>query len=217
MAEPAPTTPLRICVVSHFAYGAMTGGSNGHIGGVERQTSLLACWLAARGHDVSLVTWDEGQEEATEIDGVRVLKLCRREDGFAGIRFLHPRWTSLLRALRRANADVYYQNCGECVTGQVALWCRQRGVGFVFSAAANADCDKYLPHLPAIRERMLHRLGCGSLIAPSSRRELSSTCSPGTSTARQSFSRCPVPHPAFGGGRLRVREVQASSLDRQDL
>jgi glycosyltransferase involved in cell wall biosynthesis len=160
MAKPTQTTtPLRICVVSHFAYGAMTGGSSGHIGGVERQTSLLARWLAARGHDVSLITWDEGQEETIEIDGVRLLKLCRREDGFPGIRFLHPRWTSLLGALRRADADVYYQNCGECVTGQVALWCHQRRVGFVFSAAANADCDKHLPHLSTIRERMFHRLG----------------------------------------------------------
>jgi glycosyltransferase involved in cell wall biosynthesis len=159
MTEPAPITPLRICVVSHFAYGAMTGGSNGHIGGVERQTSLLARWLAARGHDVSLVTWDEGQEEAIEIDRVRILKLCRRDDGLPGIRFLHPRWTSLLGALRRADADVYYQNCGECVTGQVALWCRHRGAGFVFSAASDADCDWHLPYLPTIRERMLYRLG----------------------------------------------------------
>jgi glycosyltransferase involved in cell wall biosynthesis len=158
MSNPAPAR-LRVCIVSHFAYGAMTGGSSGHVGGVERQTSLLARWLAARGHDVSLVTWDEGQEETLEIDGVRILKLCRREDGLSGIRFLHPRWTSLLGALRRADADVYYQNCGECVTGQTALWCRQRGVGFIFSAAADADCDKSLPYLPTLRERVLHRLG----------------------------------------------------------
>ena len=46
----------RICIVSHAGYGALTGGS-GHIGGVERQTSFLAKWLAARGHAVDFVTW----------------------------------------------------------------------------------------------------------------------------------------------------------------
>jgi glycosyltransferase involved in cell wall biosynthesis len=158
MTEPAPSL-LRICIVAHFAYGAMRGGLDGHIGGVERQTSLLARWLAERGHDVSLVTWDEGQEDGVEIGGVRVLKLCRREDGFPGIRFFHPRWTSLLSALRRADADVYYQNGGEYVTGQVALWCRWRGAGFVFSAASDADCDRRLPYLRTTRERMLYRLG----------------------------------------------------------
>jgi glycosyltransferase involved in cell wall biosynthesis len=158
MATAAPAA-RRICIVSHFAFGAMLGGSNGHIGGVERQTSLLARWLVDRGHDVSMVTWDEGQEDAVEIGGVKILKLCRRGDGIPGLRFFHPRWTSLLDALRRADADVYYQNCGDCVTGQLALWCRQRGAGFVFSAASDADCDRDLPYLPTIRERMLYRLG----------------------------------------------------------
>jgi len=151
--------PRRICIISHSAYGAMLGGSAGHIGGVERQTSLLACWLADRGHEVTLVTWDEGQEDAIEIGGVRILKLCRRADGLPGLRFFHPRWASLLGALRRADADVYYQNCGEEVTGQVALWCRRRRAGFVFSSASDADCSRQLPYLPTLRERMLYRLG----------------------------------------------------------
>lgn len=38
--------PSHICLVAHFAYGALAGGEHGHIGGVERQTSLMAKWLA---------------------------------------------------------------------------------------------------------------------------------------------------------------------------
>ena len=150
---------LKICLVAHFAYGAMNGGSTGHIGGVERQTSLLARWLASRGHQVSLITWDEGQPDSAEIDGVRTLKLCKEMEGIPGIRFIYPRWTSLNKALRRADADVYYQNCGEYVTGQVALWCRFKSRRFVYSVAANADCEPDLPLMTKFRERILYRYG----------------------------------------------------------
>ena len=150
---------LRICIVAHFAYGAMAGGSSGHIGGVERQTSFMARWLASRGHQVSLVTWDEGQSDSAEIDGVRTLKLCKQDEGIRGFRFFHPRWTSLNKALRRSDADVYYQNCGEYVTGQIALWCRFKNRKFVYSVAANADCEAALPLMTKIRERVLYRFG----------------------------------------------------------
>ena len=149
----------RVCIVAHFAYGAMAGGATGHAGGVERQTSMLARFLAARGFEATLVVWDEGQPPEVEIDGVRVLALCRRDAGLPGLRFFHPRWTSLTRALATANADLYYQNCAEYVTGQVALWCRRRGRKFVFSVASDPECDPRLPSLATRRERWLYRYG----------------------------------------------------------
>ncbi len=154
----SPGRTLDVCLVAHFAYGALLGGRSGHIGGVERQTSMLAKWLAARGHRVSLLTWDEGQPDGSEIDGVRVFTICRRQGGLPGLRFLHPRWTGLVRAMGRADAQVYYQNCGEAVTGQVALWCRLHGRRFVYSVAADPDCDAALP-LMTLRERILYRIG----------------------------------------------------------
>jgi glycosyltransferase involved in cell wall biosynthesis len=122
----------------------------------------MAKWLAARGHDVTVVTWDEGQRDGTVVDGVRVRVACRRDAGLPGLRFLHPRWSGLCRALRRADADVYYQNCGEYVTGQVALWCRWHGRPFVYSVAADADCDRRLPLMRTLRERVLYRHGLRS-------------------------------------------------------
>jgi glycosyltransferase involved in cell wall biosynthesis len=150
---------LKICFVAHFAYGALQGGDGGHIGGVERQTSLMARWLAQRGYRVSMLTWDEGQADGVEIDGVRVLKMCREDAGVPGVRFLWPRWSSLDAALKRADADVYYQNCGEYVTGQVALWCRRHGRKFVYSVASDPDCDVRLPEMTKLRERVLYRYG----------------------------------------------------------
>lgn len=149
----------RICIVSHAAWGAMTGGSAGHAGGVEYQTAATARWLAARGFAVSLVTWNEGQEADVTIDGVRVLSICRADEGLPGLRFVHPRWTGLVRALVAADADLYYQNCGEYVTGQVALWCRTRGRKFVFSVASDPECDPALPAMRSWRERILYKYG----------------------------------------------------------
>jgi glycosyltransferase involved in cell wall biosynthesis len=151
-------THLKVCIVSPFAYGALTGGHRGHAGGVEQQTTMCARWLAARGHDVSLITWDEGGPDGEVIDGVRVLKMRRREAGARGLRFFQ-RWRSLNSALERANADVYYQNCGDYVTGQVAAWCVRNNRRFVYSVASDPDCDRHLPKLPLLRERMLYKYG----------------------------------------------------------
>ena len=148
-----------ICFVAHFAYGAMAGGNRGSIGGVERQTSLMARWFAGRGYEVSMLTCDEGQEDGVEIDGVRVFKMCREDAGIKGLRFLWPKWTSLVAAMKRADADIYYQNCGEYVTGQVALWCRRHGRRFVYSVANDTDCDGRLPKMHKLRERVLYRYG----------------------------------------------------------
>lgn len=149
----------KICFVAHFTYGAMAGGDNGHIGGVERQTSLMARWFAARGYQVSMLTCDEGQKDGVEIDGVRIFKMCRQDAGIKGLRFFWPKWTSLIVAMKRADADVYYQNLAECVTGQVAFWCRKHSRRFVFSAAADSHCDARLPYMHTLRDRVLYRYG----------------------------------------------------------
>lgn len=149
----------RICLVSHAAYGAMKGGDNGQLGGVEKQTSLMARWFAARGYDTSLVTWQEGAGADETIDGVRILKTCRSAAGIPGVRFFHPRWTSLNGALTRADADLYYHNCGECVTGQVALWCRSNHRKFIYSVASDLDCYAHLPAMTNLRESLLYRYG----------------------------------------------------------
>ena len=150
---------LRICIVSHNGYGAISGSKHGFIGGVEWQTSLLAKWLVNRGHKVSFLTWDEGGSAEEVISGIRIIKVCKQKAGLPGLRFFHPKWSGLIAALRKADADVYYHNCGECVTGQVAHWCRNNRRFFVFSAASEADCDSALPELSSRRERWLYLYG----------------------------------------------------------
>ncbi len=78
--------PPSVYFVAHFAYGAMTGRRDGHIGGVERRTSLMARWLTEQGYSMSMLTCDEGQPDGVEIEGVRVFKMCRREAGLLMLR-----------------------------------------------------------------------------------------------------------------------------------
>ena len=159
-------TPVRntsdkpsVCFVAHNAYGALAGLDTGHAGGIERQQSLLARELVQRGWSVQMITLDEGQADGEIVDGVRVIKMCRREAGLPVLRFVHPKWTSLWRALRQADADVYYYNCGDLALGQLAKWCRRHERKCVYSAASDADCDARLPALKPLRERVLFRYG----------------------------------------------------------
>ena len=148
-----------ICFVAHFAYGALASIDTGHIGGVERQTSMMAKWFAKRGWKVSMLTLDEGQADELEVEGVKVYKMCRKEAGIKGLRFFCPKWTSLNSAMKRANADIYYQNCGGYETGQVALWCKKHNRKFVYSIASDPDCDIKLPAMHTQRDKILYRYG----------------------------------------------------------
>ena len=95
-----------ICFVAHFAYGELAGVDTEHVGGIEHQQALMARWLAREGYRVSLLTWDAGQGDGQTATGVTVYKMCRLDAGFRVLRFVHPRWTSLWRALTRADADI---------------------------------------------------------------------------------------------------------------
>ena len=150
---------MKISVVAHFAYGAMVSDPTKHVGGVERQVSILTKWMAKHGHDVTLITWDEGQSSDVQIDGVKIIKLCKQEDGIRGLRFFYPRWTSLIAALKSSNADIYYQNCAEYVTGQIALWCKINNKKFTYSVASEPDCDPVFPQMHKFRDKFLYKYG----------------------------------------------------------
>lgn len=149
----------RLCFVAQNAYGALARVDTGHIGGIERQTALTAQWFARQGYEVSAITWDEGQEDRMLVDKVRVFKMCRKDDGIPGLRFFHPKWTSLCGALQRADADVYYYNSGDGTLGQIAMWCRSHQRKCIYSVAANRVCmADHVAQYP-LRERILYRHG----------------------------------------------------------
>ncbi len=147
-----------ICFVAHNAYGALSGINTGHIGGIERQQALMAHWLVEHGYDTSMITWDEGPGECV-VDDIKVYTLGRREKGLPGLRFFHPRWTGLINAMKRANADIYHYHCGDLALGQVSLWTNLHGKKTIYSVASDPDCDPQLPSLSPWRERILYKYG----------------------------------------------------------
>jgi len=150
---------VRICFVALNSYDLLVRRPiPRHCGGAERQQELLARSLVDRGHQVSFVCWNFGQSDREKIDGIVVYRTRERDAGLPGLRFW-GRWTDLCRALHRADADVYYQQCADELTGQVGLWARAHRRRFVFAAASNADCDPALPNLRTWRERVLYRRG----------------------------------------------------------
>ena len=153
---------MKICIVAHNALGAMTDNADLHIGGIERQVALLSEWLARNGHTVSVITWQEESGNNTAIaTAVRValVRICKKSDGIRFVRAVHPRWTSLIRALDKVDADTYYQNGSEIVTGQVALWCKIRRRKFVYGTASNSDCIAASVRKRGLFEYLIYKFG----------------------------------------------------------
>src|SRR5262245_360462 len=163
--RPLPTEcprPLAsVCFVAPNAYAALSGREDvAHVGGAERQQVLLAEELARRGHRVSFVVLDHGQPDGEElVTGISIFKCYRLDAGTRGLRFFHPRLSGLWRAMRKADADVYYQRGAETETGFVSHWCRRHARAFIFAVAHDTNCIARSPLLRRPSERLLFRRG----------------------------------------------------------
>jgi len=131
------------------------------LGGAELQQTLLAKGLMRRGYPVSMIVADLGQPEGATWDGVTTHKAYAPNAGLPGLRFLHPRWTSIRAAARRADADIYYVSGGGALIGQVAHFARARGKKVVFRIAHDKDCqpNELRERLPQWRARVLYQYG----------------------------------------------------------
>jgi glycosyltransferase involved in cell wall biosynthesis len=128
-------------------------------GGAELQQILLARALARRGWQVAMVTADYGQSDGQVWDDIKTYKAYRPDEGMPVIRFLHPRWTKLHAALRRADADIYYTSCAGGHLAQVALFARSRHRKVAFRIASDSDCDPGTLLVRHWRNRMMYRWG----------------------------------------------------------
>jgi glycosyltransferase involved in cell wall biosynthesis len=129
------------------------------IGGEQVQQTLLAKALARRGFDVSMIVYDYGQEDLQCWDHVTTYRAYAEASGVPLLRFLHPRWTGLVRAARRAAADVYYLSCASTQVGQMALFARKHGRKLIFRVASDSDCDPKRLIIRYWRDRKLYEYG----------------------------------------------------------
>ncbi len=148
----------RVCMLNYYAWGVIADldGAAVHIGGEEVQHALLSRYLASTGLAVTSLVGDFGQRPVEEHAGVRVRKTFRLGAGVPGLRFFCPRMSSTWRALKAADADVYYASCAGAMAAVVAAFCRRHRRRFVFRIASDADCAPHTLMLNNARDRMLY-------------------------------------------------------------
>jgi glycosyltransferase involved in cell wall biosynthesis len=129
------------------------------IGGEQVQQTLLAKALARRGIEVSMVVFDYGQADGASWGPVRTHTAFAADAGLPVLRFVHPRWTGLWAAMRRADADIYYLSCAGMELGLAAMFCQRHGRKFVFRVAHDSDCDPQRLLIKYWRDKKLYAYG----------------------------------------------------------
>ncbi|HEX6791432.1 MAG TPA: glycosyltransferase family 4 protein [Candidatus Krumholzibacteria bacterium] len=147
---------MKACVVSLRlpSFYGVTGRA--HFGGAEVQAAFVADALRASGVDVVLVVADLPTGATLPHPAECAFQTA---DGIPGLRFFHPRWSGIMAALARANADVYHQHCAGMITGLVARFCRRHGRTFVYGAGSDGDFHPRRVAIDNTRDRMLYRYG----------------------------------------------------------
>jgi glycosyltransferase involved in cell wall biosynthesis len=149
-----------VCFVSLHNFATLVDDPEfGRIGGAEMQQAIVGRNLAKRGYKVSFVTFDHGQDDHLEIDGMRIIKAYDQNGGIPVLRFAHPRLTGLWHAMKRADADIYYQRAGSDETGIVAAFCRLHRRMFVFAVASDGHCLARRPAWRARHEQVFYNYG----------------------------------------------------------
>ena len=149
--KPGSARLPHICFVAPETWPVFSGNHDmGVVGGAEVQQSMLARLLVRAGYPVSMIALDYGQPARVRVDGVTFYRAHHPEAGIPGLRFFHPRLTTIWRTMREVGADIYYQRSAAMLTAVVALFCRRYGRRSLFAAASDTD---FLPGRQLIRYR----------------------------------------------------------------
>ena len=150
----------KICFIESAAYAVLDGSVGASsTGGESVQHTLLARAFAARGWQVSMISGDFGQANGAVVDGIQVWKTYKQTDGLPVIRFLYPRLYKSWRALKNADADIYFQSCAGVMTGYVARFVAQHDRKMIFRVAHDTDCVPGEELVNLERDRRIYQYG----------------------------------------------------------
>lgn len=156
LARPRP----HVCFVAPTTWPIFAGVKDiPVVGGAELQQSVIAKALARRGYRVSMISMDYGQHEGTVLEGVTLHKMHKPDEGIPVVRFFHPRLTSLWHAMKRVDADVYYQRTSAAWTGFVAAFCKAHGKRSIYAGASDVDFIPGRQDIAFARDRKLFEYG----------------------------------------------------------
>lgn len=151
---------INICFVVPTAYPLIVSEKSiGQVGGAEVQQTIIAKELAKRGYNVSMVCLDYGQNDNLYIDGIRIVKAFRPDEGVPVLRYIYPRATSIWKAMKACSADIYYQRSAGMLTGLVALFCKRYKRYFLYAAAHDTDFIQGEELIQYSRDCLIYRWG----------------------------------------------------------
>lgn len=158
----------KICILGLDDYAMLSGDSSfGHVGGESVQHVLLARAWRDLGLETSIIVHDHGQPRVTAVDGVRAVAAYRRDAGVRVLRFVHPRLTLVIRAMREIDADVYYQSPAAGWAGITVWFARRHQKHSIVRIASDIDCVPGKQAIRYLRDRRLFDYGLrnSSLVA----------------------------------------------------
>ena len=156
---PAASRP-HVCFVAPTTWPVLAADNSiPVVGGAELQQTVIATALARRGYRVSMLCLDYGQPDGAVVDGVTVHKLYGPDEGLPIVRFVHPRMTKLWSAMKRVDADVYYQRCAAVQTGYVAAFCARNGKKSIYAGASDVDFIPGKQDIVYARDRFIFEQG----------------------------------------------------------
>lgn len=157
---PAPRPLPHVCFVAPTTWPVLAADASiPVVGGAELQQTVVATALARRGYRVSMLCLDYGQPDGAVVDGVTVYKLHTPEEGLPVLRFIHPRLTKLWAAMKRVDADVYYQRCAAVHTGYIAAFCARHRKRSIYAGASDVDFIPGEQDIVYARDRLIFEYG----------------------------------------------------------
>jgi glycosyltransferase involved in cell wall biosynthesis len=127
---------IAVCFVSLDIYPLLNTRAAGVQGGSEVDFYMLATELAKDPQfRVSIVTGDFGQPDVETSGNITVYKAANLQKGFfSGV-------VALWKAMRRANADIYFKKGAAFTTDIVALFCRFSHKKFFLRTGTDYECN----------------------------------------------------------------------------
>ena len=141
----------KICFVSLGSYPLLTARNMGIAGGAEVDQVLLARGLTGLGFNICFVTYGYGQATVEHINDIEVIKVYSGEN--VSRLNLFSKWWQIWKAMKKANADIYFHESG--APGIVALFCYLRRRKFVYCI----DSDRAVIKKNVLHDKIYIRIG----------------------------------------------------------
>lgn len=153
-----------ICFVSDTIHTYFGSERKKGIGGAERQQYLIANQLHAKGFPVSVITLDHGHDQSPQsYDGVAVWNTIPDKRGLLNAPF---KSISVLTALWKVDADIYYVRGNDFLCMVVGQYCRFTDAKFVYAVAndSNVEPDFLRKHNPVFRKLYLSSMASADAV-----------------------------------------------------